>query len=186
MAHKHNRPWLHVDLKETAAFRAAFAIVEWLAGHNIRVLNVAGPRASKDPAIYRDTRALLESVYYLSLSAKGPKPPAESDSPSPKPPTGADPPKRVRDVVERLLDDLPLKDRVLIANMSESELPALGRSLGEYVVNTYGLAAGNSALVRSCRWVGRRPLKDESEAAAVIIRALWKQLRRSHPLRRVK
>lgn len=186
MALKHNRPWLHVDLNETAAFRAARAIVEWLAGHNVRVLNVAGPRASKDPGIYRDTMALLESVYYLSLSAMNPKQMADSHSPSPKPAVGEDPPKRVQDVVRRLLEDLPLKDRVLIANMSESELPALGRTLGEYVVNRYGLAAGNSALIRSCRWVGRRPLKDESEAAAVIIRALWKQLRRSHPLRRVK
>ncbi len=186
MALKHSRPWLHVDLNRTAAFRAALAIVEWLAGHDIRVLNVAGPRASKDPGIYRDTTGLLESVYYLSLSATDPKNISEIQLPSPKPPASEDLPKRVRDVVERLLGDLPLKDRVLIANMSETELPTLGRTLGEYIVNRYGLATGNSALVRSCRWVGRRPLKTESEAAAVIIRALWKQLRRTHPLRCVK
>ena len=186
MALKHSRPWLHVDLDRAAAFRAALTIVEWLADQNIRVLNVAGPRASKDPDIYRDARVLLESVYYLSLSAKDTKSMPDSRLPLPKPPASEDPPKRVRDAAERLLGDLPLKDRVLIANMSESELPALGRTLGEYVVNRYGLATGNSALVRSCRWVGRRPLKDESEAAAVIIRALWKQLRRTHPLRRVR
>lgn len=186
MALKHNRPWLHVDLNRTAAFHAALAIVEWLAGHDIHVLNVAGPRASKDPHIYRDTTGLLESVYYLSLSAKDPKNMPDARLPSPAPPAGEDLPKRVRDVVERLRADLPLKDRVLIANMSEPELPTLGRTLGEYVVNRYGLATGNAALVRSCRWVGRRPLKNESEAAAVIIRALWKQLRRTHPLRRVK
>ncbi|MGE5258047.1 MAG: YpsA SLOG family protein [Hyphomicrobiales bacterium] len=186
MALKHGRPWLHVDLNRTAAFHSALAIVEWLVGYNIRVLNVAGPRASKDPGIYRDTKGLLESVYYLSLSAKDPKNNSDVRPLSPKSSPGEDLPKRVRDVVERLLGDLPLKDRVLIANMSESELPTLGPTLGEYIVNRYGLATGNSTLVRSCRWVGRRPLKNESEAAGVIIRALWKQLRRSHPLRRVK
>jgi hypothetical protein len=186
MALKHGRPWLHVDLNRAAAFHAALAIVEWLSRHNICVLNVAGPRASKDPGIYRDAVALLESVYYLSLSAPNPRNISDSRLPIPGPPAGEDPPKRVRDAVERLLGDLPLKDSVLIANMSESELPTLGRTLGEYIVNRYGLATGNSALIRSCRWVGRRPLKNESEAAAVIIRALWKQLRRSHPLRRIK
>jgi hypothetical protein len=34
--------------------------------------------------------------------------------------------------------------------------------------------------------VARRPISDEKAAAAVIIRALWKQLRRTHLLRRVK
>jgi hypothetical protein len=79
-----------------------------------------------------------------------------------------------------------LKDQVLIANMSEIELPALGRTLGEHIVNRFGLATGNSALRRSCRWVARRPVADEEAAAAVIIHALWKQLRQTHPLRRVK
>lgn len=186
MALKHSRPWLHVDLNRTAAFRAALGIVEWLSSHNIRVLNVAGPRASKDPGIYRDTTGLLESVYYLSLSTLDPKNISDPRLALPELPPSEELPKRVRDVVERLMADLPLKDRVLIANMSEPELPTLGGTLGEYVVNRYGLATGNPALVRSCRWVGRRSLKNESEAAAVIIRTLWKQLRRTHPLRRVK
>ena len=185
MALKHGRPWLHIDLKRTAAFRSAIAVTEWLSANDIRVLNVAGPRASKDPTIYRDAAALLESLYYLSLSAPTPKKVSDSGPPEPEPPD-AEKLARVRDVVERLQEDLPLKDRVLIANMSESELPALGRTLGEYVVNRFGLATGNTALRRSCRWVARRPVADEAAAAAVIIRALWKQLRRTHPLRSVK
>jgi hypothetical protein len=185
MALKHGRPWLHVDLNRTPAFRAAVTINEWLAGNDIRVLNVAGPRASKGPNIYRDAAALLESVYYLSLSGLNPKKITDSGLPAPEQPATENLP-RVRDVVERLRADLPLKDQVLIANMSEPELPALDRTLGEFIVNRYGLATGNTALRRSCRWVARRPIADESAAAAAIIRALWKQLRRTHPLRRVK
>jgi hypothetical protein len=185
MALKHGRPWLHIDLKRTAAFRSAVTVTEWLSANEIRVLNVAGPRASKDPNIYRDAAALLESLYYLSLSALTPKKVLASGPPEPGPPDGENL-ARVRDVVERLRDELSLKDQVLIANMSEPELPALDRTLGEYIVNHFGLATGNTALRRSCRWVARRPVADETAAAAVIIRALWKQLRRTHPLRRVK
>lgn len=185
MALKHGRPWLHVDLNRTAAFRAAVTINEWLSGNDIRVLNVAGPRASKDPDIYRDAATLLESAYYLSLSALTPKKVLESAPPEPAPPAAENLP-RVRDVVERLRGELPLKDQVLIANMSESELPTLNRTLGEYIVHRYGLATGNTALRRSCRWVARRPIADEAAAAAVIVRSLWKQLRQTHPLRRVK
>lgn len=185
MALKHGRPWLHIDLNRTAAFRSAVTITEWLSANDIRVLNVAGPRASKDPNIYRDAAALLESVYYLGLSAVNPKKIPESDLPEPDQPDVQNP-TRVRDVVECLRGGLPLKDQVRIANMSEPELPALDRTLGEYIVNRFGLATGNAALRRSCRWVARRPIADEAAAAAVIIRALWNQLRRTHPLRRVK
>ncbi|MEW6443208.1 MAG: putative molybdenum carrier protein [bacterium] len=32
----------------------------WIRGKGIRILNVAGPRASKDPFIYDDVRAALK------------------------------------------------------------------------------------------------------------------------------
>lgn len=185
MALKHDRPWLHIDLKRTAAFRSAVTATEWLSAHGIRVLNVAGPRASKDPNIYREAAALLESLYYLSLSAPASKEARESSPADPKP-RAPENLARVRDVVERLREELPLKDQVLIANMSEPELPVLDRTLGEHIVNRFDLAGGNSALRRSCRWVARRPIRDEAAAAAVIIHALWKQLRRTHLLRRIK
>jgi hypothetical protein len=185
MALQHGRPWLHVDLEGTAAFRSAVMISEWISRNDIRVLNVAGPRASKDPHIYRDASMLLESVFYLSLSSMNPGKISEPDPERPqRPPT--EELTRVQDVVERLLGDLSLKDKVLIANMSELELPALNRSLGEYIINRFGLATGNTALMRSCRWVARRSIPDESQAAAVIIRSLWKQLRRTYTLRLVK
>jgi hypothetical protein len=183
MALKHDRPWLHVDLNQSAAFRAAVLITQWIDAHRIQVLNVAGPRASKDPRIYQDTLSLLESVYFMSLEPrKRPEPgtsasAAESDE---------DLPNRVREAVERLIGDLPLKDQVTIANMSERELPTLARTLGEHIVNRYGLVTGNPALIRSLRWTARRNLADEKDAAAVIIRELWKRLRATHPLRRVK
>ena len=183
MALKHDRPWLHVDLNRTAAFRAAVLITQWIGTHRIRVLNVAGPRASKDPRIYQDTLSLLESVYFMSLAPRGGP---DSGTSAAAADNDEDLPNRVREVVERLLGDLPLKDQVTIANMSESELPTLTRTLGEHIVSRYGLVTGNPALIRSLRWTARRPLTDEKDAAAVIIRELWKRLRATHTLRCVK
>jgi hypothetical protein len=185
MALQHGRPYLHIDLERTAAFQAALTIVEWISKNDIRALNVAGPRASKDPLIYRDATMLLESVCYLNFSSLSPEKASKIDPKIPQRPP-AEIFKRVQDVVERLLEDLPLKDKVLVGNMSEVELPTLGRSLGEYIINRFGLATGNKELLRSCGWVARRPISDESQAAAVIIRSFWMQLRRTHRLRLIK
>jgi hypothetical protein len=175
---KHRRPFLHVNLNRMPAFQAAVTIDRWLTENSIRTLNVAGPRASKDPGIYQATLGLLEAVYYLNLSSTEPRTtPAEPEH---------DTPGRVRDAVDRLCRELPLKDRVLIANMSYPELPALARTLGEYIVRRYDLVAGNPALTRSCRFTAKRPLADEMDAAGVIIEALWNRLRQTHPLRRVR
>ncbi len=182
MAIKHQRPWLHVDLNRVSAFLSAVRIVEWLNAHRIRILNVAGPRASKDPRIYQDALSLLESVYFLSLT-----PIANTHAPAFDDDAGEKArPNNVRQAVDRLLDDLPFKDRVSIANMSESELPALNRALGEHIILHYGIANGNPALERSLRWTTRRTPADETDAAAMIIRELWKRLRATHTLRRVK
>ena len=62
MAIRHGRPWLHLDLNKTKSSQAAKQIKHWLAEHEIQVLNVAGPRASKDPAIYTSTKDVLESA----------------------------------------------------------------------------------------------------------------------------
>ena len=184
MAVKHGRPWLHIDLRQMPAFRAALAIREWIATQRIMVLNVAGPRASKDPRIYSDTLAMLESVFYLSLADGIPGKPAESGI-APEA-AASEPPACVRDAVQQLSDGLPLKDRVTIANMTEGELPTLLPTLGEYIVHRFGLPAANIPLMRSCRWVARRSIKTEEAAARLIIRELWKLLRRTHALRRVK
>ncbi len=63
MVLRHGRPWLHIDLNKTGSFQAAKQIRSWLAEHEIEVLNVAGPRASKDPAIYPATVDILETAF---------------------------------------------------------------------------------------------------------------------------
>ena len=57
---RHDRPCLHIDLKEISPEKAAEVLVSWLGENRIRVLNVAGPRAGRDPAIYPAVMDLLE------------------------------------------------------------------------------------------------------------------------------
>jgi hypothetical protein len=53
------KPSLHIDLAAMSAYAAVRCLQHWLAGVRPRVLNVAGPRASDDPEIYRKTWGVL-------------------------------------------------------------------------------------------------------------------------------
>jgi hypothetical protein len=62
MAKKHNRPWLHIDLNKLSSFDASEVVREWIEQEAIQVLNVAGPRASKDPGVYDAVVQILETA----------------------------------------------------------------------------------------------------------------------------
>ena len=64
---KHNRPHLHLDLNIRSEFQAAQMIKDWVNLHHIEVLNVAGPRESNDPKIYRTTVDILQTAFYLGI-----------------------------------------------------------------------------------------------------------------------
>lgn len=59
------KPFLVVDLAEVWDVEAAAA---WLQEHDIRTLNVAGPRASKTPAIYELTLDFLNQLFPLEAA----------------------------------------------------------------------------------------------------------------------
>lgn len=67
LALRHERPVLHVDLARQNAFQTAQAIQAFIRRHGIRTLNVAGPRASKDPEIYDLACKVLKAALYLEL-----------------------------------------------------------------------------------------------------------------------
>jgi len=187
MAFKHGRPWLHVDLNRTAAFQAAVAIHNWISAEGIQILNVAGPRASKDPKIYRDTIDILESAYYLGLVESGKSGAGAARNPMREPGHRPGPsPQNMEEAVERLLDQMPMKDKTTVANMLAEELPNLYLTLGGYIMNSFGLLSGNTKLLDSCRQAADGAIEHEEDAVAVIIRALWQKLQQTHKLRVVK
>jgi len=187
MAVKHNRLWLHIDLKKISAFQAAIAINDWISKKGIAILNVAGPRASKDPKIYKDTLNIIESTYYLAL-VQGGMSGAESGS-HPISETVNLPSKRPQSIaaaVERLISQMPLKDKTTVANMSQDELPNLYLTLGGYIMNNFGLLSGNHKLLESCRLAADGSFQHEEDAVAIIIKALWQKLKQTHRLRVIK
>lgn len=179
LAAKHGRPCLHMDLSMTPKFQAALKISQWLSDHGIRVLNVAGPRASHDSAIYEDTFQVIESVYFLNLSAgKGLNLPAE--------PHSEEAPQNVQQAVAFLAEKLSLQERTRIANMAETELGALRVPLGEFVTNHFGLWYGNPRLMASCRFLSKNPKLTPDMAVDFILHCLWRKLRDTYKIRVIK
>jgi len=174
-AAKYRRPCLHIDLNTTAAFQAALMISSWTDQNQIEILNVAGPRASKDPEIYRFTRHIVESVYHMGIINEN-LPDLEKPSNSP--------PQNVEDAVERLISELPLKDRVTIANMTVEELPGLMTTLGSFIQSKFKLHSDGS-LMESCRLLSSRSLDSVEQAVLFVIESLYHKLRETHRLRPV-
>ena len=186
LAQEYQKPCLHIDLELQAAFQAAITISQWIAGEQIEILNVAGPRASKDLQIYSKTRKLLETVFYLELVHSDPASIAANVSENAETKDTVQVPKTVTEAAQRLISDMALKDRVTLANMAEIELGGLNAGLGNYILNRFELDGSNSQLLESCRWdVGNLDLPP-TEAVAVILRAAWQQLQETHKLRVVK
>jgi hypothetical protein len=179
MAIKHHRPWLHIDLNKTPAFKAATIICSWIDENAIEILNVAGPRASKDDQIYPAVLKLIESAHYLELMNT-------AHSQNNQRASTARQPETVQEAIETLISGLPLKEKTTIANMSEEELIKLNAGLGRYIMDKFGLWSGNEKLLESCLELADYPLHDADDAAAVIVKELWQNLKQTHKLRIVR
>jgi predicted Rossmann fold nucleotide-binding protein DprA/Smf involved in DNA uptake len=60
---KHEKPFLHIDFLESSPEEAAVKARRWLVAVKCRKLNVAGARASTDPAIYDQTKRFLAELF---------------------------------------------------------------------------------------------------------------------------
>ena len=63
-AREYGRPCLVIDLAEDCESGGVRA---WIEEHDIQTLNVAGPRASKDPSVYDEAAAFLGRVLRAAL-----------------------------------------------------------------------------------------------------------------------
>jgi hypothetical protein len=58
---KHRKPHLH--LSAASKENAAWELTKWLEQNNIRALNVAGPRASKEPRVAEFLKEILDKAW---------------------------------------------------------------------------------------------------------------------------
>jgi hypothetical protein len=68
-AGKSGKPCLAVQVDSGVSEKAAARIIAWLRRHNVKTLNVAGPRESKRPGIHRLICELLKTVDALARRA---------------------------------------------------------------------------------------------------------------------
>jgi hypothetical protein len=61
-ARDHGVPHLHIDLSVGGGSLIAARIRSWLGDLRPGIVNVGGPRASKDPAIYQEVKAILAAA----------------------------------------------------------------------------------------------------------------------------
>jgi hypothetical protein len=159
MAEKHGKPLMHVDASKVSSDAAVELIKAWISGSQVKVLNVAGPRASKDPKIYGTTEKLLTKVIQSFF------------------------PKTVDEAVKILLDGMPLKDKGKIANSEEADLSGLHLSLGSLIRRRFGLWVENPELLASCAQAAGEENIHADKASAVIIHELWKRLQRTRAIK---
>jgi hypothetical protein len=177
LAKQHKKEWLHIDLKINRGFSAAQLIKSWIVLNDIKVLNVAGPRASEDPDIYEDTIRLLKAVNHLffidfkTFNADNLKPIY---------------PRTVEIAINRLSYELSFKIKIHIAKLEENELELLHSTLGKHIKKSYGLQFKRSELMKDCRFVAKDKVMDEDAAAEFLLKELWKTLRKTHALRVVR
>jgi hypothetical protein len=181
MTLRHHKQLLGIDLNQTNHYDAASLIASWIRMQRVEILNVAGPRAGKDPKIYDDVFKILEQAIQILIDEEGR---AGIESGTKRKPSK--PPTTVDQAVERLISELSLKDKTTIANMAEVELSVLYTTIGEYIRNEFGLWSGNEDLLISCCFFAKREKITVDDAASIIIRELWKRLRETYKLRVVK
>lgn len=186
IADRNGRHCLHADLDGMDEFHVAFEIMHWLRHHGIKVLNVAGPRASKDPGIYPAVFQILEAVYYFLLMEESMPDFINRPVDSLETADRREIPASLTDAVTRLAADLPLKEKVVMAGLSESEFFSRHGALELYIRNYFGLDAGNMRLLTSCRKASGRPDMGIDDAVALILNHFQEFLKETHAIRLVK
>jgi hypothetical protein len=96
------------------------------------------------------------------------------------------PPKTVDEAVDQAISDLDSKDKIKIANMDLSDLLDVNFNSHEYFKNFSGLWSGNTELLASCRSISEEHVYREDDVTLVIIKALWKTLKKTKVLQVVK
>jgi len=186
MTDKHHRPCLHADLKENSTFVIASKINTWVLEHNIEVLNVTGSRVSEDSTIYKDTLDIVEGAILLGLVQSTPGDRLGDDDASEYLDKDRIPPGTVDEAVVKLISEMPLHDRVQLANFKKDELARLDVSLGRYVKDRFLRNGVNMRLLESCMAASQSHTLDETDATRVILEKLWEKLKETHRLRILK
>ena len=91
-------------------------------------------------------------------------------------------------VVDDIITEMPLDDRVRTSNLDEDGLALLQLALGKYLRYLLKNQSEdvNRRLFKDCIKQSGKESMDDAEAASYILKELWKRLQVTHKLRVVK
>jgi hypothetical protein len=96
-------------------------------------------------------------------------------------------PSTVDQVVELLSQDMSLRDKVVMAQLSENELDSsVYLAMAKIIRKEFGLYSGNTVLLKSCCSYLGREYDAYEDPAMVIMKELWKIIKKTHNLHLVK
>lgn len=96
-------------------------------------------------------------------------------------------PTTVDGVVGLLFEDISLRDRVVMASLSEQEFDSsVYLSMAKVIRKEFGLYSGNEDLLKSCFSYLGKEYDSFEDPAMVIIKELWKKVKKGHSLRLVE
>ena len=137
-----------INLLEQDIFEAALILHAFILDQGIRVLNVAGPRASHDPDIYYDVKSILSAVLYLDFLETE----EESWQADQMIDQGVDFPASftsINQATEALEQSLTLRGKILIARSEAHQMSGIYFTLLEYVRLSLKLDEKSSGLFKS-------------------------------------
>ncbi|MCP4748516.1 MAG: hypothetical protein GY874_20640 [Desulfobacteraceae bacterium] len=183
---ENQKQFLNADFAQYSHFDIASLISSWISMQRIRTVYITGSGEDQDRNIYLSSKKILETAIYLGYVKTGIDPLHYHKAHDISSSKIAKYPCNVKEAVEKLKKVIPLKERTILANLQPDDLNHLGGGLSEYIKQAFGLYAGNADLLKSCAETGSldRPLADE--ASAVILRAFYDYLKKTHKLRVVK
>jgi hypothetical protein len=176
---RHKKPCLHKDLTDKWHADVSSEIHSWVVEKDVEILNVAGPRADKDPLIYESALYVVEAVLLLSLveADAGAK---LSDISNDKLLAHFMTPKSVDQAIDQMLYDLDTYQRDSLSQLDEDQLPLLNMNLGLYVRSQFQLLEEHSDLLEDCRRVTGNTNMTPDEASDMLVRRLWEFLRQKN------
>jgi hypothetical protein len=182
----HRRQMLGIDLMQSALFKAASLLNDWIQLYRIKILFVIGPGATVNPDVGKHTKLIVEGA--LLFDPTGSKTISlASDNTKGHQYLGTLPvqPKTIDEAVDRLILELSFKEQTKIANMSESALITFHISYGVYIRNEFRLW-GNDSLLAFCKaYAGVNDINPE-QASYIIVKELWERLQNANVLKVIK
>jgi len=178
------RPNCSINLVETDEFEAGIIIKSFIMENNIGILNVAGPRLSHHPWIYKDAKTVLETALYLFfLDTRMDQVVKEY---IPAPPFKEDFPETIEESLGLFCDDLPLRTKTFIAKLGRADIQMLYFTFLEYVRHRVGFDKENNKLLKDCCTRIDPDNCTIEDAVMEVIKQLKKSFETSHLLRVVK